>query len=355
MQRTHRSNFFTRRNGSAVRRAFTLTELLTVVAIIVLLIGTVTVAVGAATRKAQRTKTQFLLGSIASGLGQFQTDFGYLPPVLMARQGGETAGNRGFARDVTAVGQVGNLQQWFSYTTLAEYLIGYGNRSEDGYGVRLGGSAGPGTKENPPFGIRAPGSDGAWGAIDAPQNAYAAFPGLYRARNPNRDASPLPLNDANWNSVGIEGRVYGPYLELTDEKLLGGLKGFDAQGNPIVVTNDQLDPNFATYPKVILDYWGTPISYYRAPYAGSDLRSELSNGSDGFVNLGDVFALRPWDFATGQEIQSVADGSGDAFTVSSLKGAAFALFSRGPDRLFDRNVRRDVQEYNKDNIVETGR
>jgi prepilin-type N-terminal cleavage/methylation domain-containing protein len=355
MQRTHRSNFFTRRNGSAVRRAFTLTELLTVVAIIVLLIGTVTVAVGAATRKAQRTKTQFLLGSIASGLGQFQTDFGYLPPVLMARQGGETAGNRGFARDVTAVGQVGNLQQWFSYTTLAEYLIGYGNRSEDGYGVRLAGSAGPGTKENPPFGIRAPGSDGAWGAIDAPQNAYAAFPGLYRARNPNRDASPLPLNDANWNSVGIEGRVYGPYLELTDEKLLGGLKGFDAQGNPIIVTNDQLDPNFETYPKVILDYWGTPISYYRAPYAGSDLRSELSNGSDGFVNLGDVFALRPWDFATGQEVQSVADGSGDAFTVASLKGAAFALLSRGPDRLFDRNVRRDVEEYNKDNIVETGR
>ncbi|MEY2795267.1 MAG: hypothetical protein RIR10_983, partial [Planctomycetota bacterium] len=118
MQRINRSNPSHRHDGVTFRRAFTLTELLTVVAIIVLLIGTVTVAVGAATRKAQRTKTQFLMGSIASGLGQFQTDFGYLPPVLMARAGGETAGFRGFARDVTTVGQVPNLQQWYSYTTL---------------------------------------------------------------------------------------------------------------------------------------------------------------------------------------------------------------------------------------------
>ncbi len=343
-----------RHNTTSHRRGFTLTELLTVVAIIVLLIGTVTVAVGAATRKAQRTKTQFLLGSIASGLGQFQTDFGYLPPVLMARQGGETAGFRGFARDVTTVGQVPNLQQWYSYTTLADYLVGYGNRSEDGYGVRLGGSAGPGTKENPPFGIRAPGSDGAWGSVDAPQNAYAAFPGLYRARNPNRDAAPIAVNGANWNSVGIEGRVYGPYLELTDEKLLGGLKGFDAQGNPIIVTNDQLDPNFDNYPKVLLDYWGTPISYYRAPYSGSDLRSELPV-SGGFANLADVFALRPWDVATGEVAKGALDANDDDTSSAALKGATFALFSRGPDLGFDRTVRRDLAELNKDNLSETGR
>ena len=341
-----------RHNTTSHRQGFTLTELLTVVAIIVLLIGTVTVAVGAATRKAQRTKTQFLLGSIASGLGQFQTDFGYLPPVLMNRVG--VGGTRQFARDVTTVSQVPSLQQWFSYTTLADYLIGYGGRNEDGYGVVTGPTAGTGLgqRENPPFGIRAPGTDGAWGSIDTPLFSQPQMSGAFASRNPMRD--PV-TGQPPWNARQMTGRVYGPYLELTDEKLLGGLKGFDAQGNPIIVTNDQLDPDFDKYPKVLLDYWGTPISYYRAPYAGSDLRSELSNGSDGFVNLSDVFALRPWEFATGQELRGVADANGDEFTAASLKGAAFALFSRGPDRLFDRNARRDAQEFNKDNIVETGR
>jgi hypothetical protein len=94
------------------------------------------------------------------------------------------------------------------------------------------------------------------------------------------------------------------------------------------------------------------ISFICKKPFGSPLKKKRS---DGFVNLSDVFALRPWEFATGQELRGVADANGDEFTAASLKGAAFALFSRGPDRLFDRNARRDAQEFNKDNIVETGR
>ncbi|MCE2885080.1 MAG: type II secretion system GspH family protein [Planctomycetaceae bacterium] len=348
-----------RHNTSSLRQGFTLTELLTVVAIIVLLIGTITVAISAATRRAQKAKTLFLMNTISGGLAQFQTDFGYLPPVLMNR-GPSTPGSRGYGRSVTTVGQVGGAagvgqqQNWFSYTTIPEYLIGYGNRAEDGYGVFAGGVNGQGSKENPPFGIRAPGSDGAWGSVDAPQNAYAAFPGIYEARNPNRDASPLAMNNANWNAVGMEGRVYGPYLELSDEKLLGGLTGIDAQGNPQVVTADRGVPNFDSLPKVILDYWGTPISYYRAPYSGSDLRSELPVAG-GFANLADVFALRPWDVATGEVAKGALDANDDDTSSAALKGAAFALFSRGPDLGFDRTVRRDLAELNKDNLSETGR
>ncbi len=348
-----------RHNTSSLRQGFTLTELLTVVAIIVLLIGTITVAISAATRRAQKAKTLFLMNTISGGLAQFQTDFGYLPPVMMNR-GPSTPGSRGYGRSVTTVGQVGGTagvgqqQNWFSYTTIPEYLIGYGNRAEDGYGVFAGGVNGQGSKENPPFGIRAPGSDGAWGSVDAPQNAYAAFPGIYEARNPNRDASPLAMNNANWNAVGMEGRVYGPYLELSDEKLLGGLTGIDAQGNPQVVTADRGVPNFDSLPKVILDYWGTPISYYRAPYSGSDLRSELPV-SGGFANLADVFALRPWDVATGEVAKGALDANDDDTSSAALKGATFALFSRGPDLGFDRTVRRDLAELNKDNLSETGR
>ena len=76
-----------RRTGHilAPRRAFTLTELLVVIAIIVLLLGTLFVAINAGSKRAQIAKTQFLMNSIASGLAQFNTDFGYHPPVLGKR------------------------------------------------------------------------------------------------------------------------------------------------------------------------------------------------------------------------------------------------------------------------------
>ncbi|MFM9170634.1 MAG: prepilin-type N-terminal cleavage/methylation domain-containing protein, partial [Phycisphaerales bacterium] len=77
-----------RHESSRGARGFTLTELLVVVALIVLLIGTLFVAIGAATKRAQKAKTQFLMGSVSSGLAQFQTDFGYLPPVLGVRDAG---------------------------------------------------------------------------------------------------------------------------------------------------------------------------------------------------------------------------------------------------------------------------
>ena len=60
---------------SARAGGFTLTELLVVVAIIVLLIGTLFVALGAAAKRAQLAKTTFLMGSIASGLAKFEGDF----------------------------------------------------------------------------------------------------------------------------------------------------------------------------------------------------------------------------------------------------------------------------------------
>ncbi len=342
-------------------RAFTLTELLTVIAIIVTLIGSLFVAISAATRRAQRTNTHFLLTTVSSGLSQFQTDFGYLPPVLTARS---TAlpGSRGFARDATTLAQtaggteLAQQQNWLSYTTLGEFMLGYGDRSEDGYGIVAGGPAGAGNKEAPPFGIRSPGSDGCWGAFDAPQPAYANFPGLYTARNPSREAAPLAVGAAAWNSAFVEGRVYGPYVDQMDENLIGALTGFDAQGYPIVISARDGNPNFDRLPKCLLDYWGSPIAYYRAPYAGSDLRSELPNAAgDGFLNLGDVFTLRPWEVDPKEIATGAIDGLGDGTTSAALKGNAFALLSMGADRRFDRLSRRDLAEVNKDNIVQTGK
>ena len=317
-----------RRPHDAPRRAFTLTELLVVVAIIVLLLGTLFVALSAASRRAQGAKTQFLMSSIATGLGQFQTDFGYLPPVLMPRDTG--APGRGLGRDVTRLDQIAGAnvfdqqQRWVSYTTLADFLVGYGGRNEDGYGRFYADDpstpafelppAGPGDREAPPFGIRSPGPDGCWGAIDAPQPAFSANPnflGFYRARNPSRSAQTIAVNNANWNATFLEGKVYGPYLDAVDERLLGGITGFDASGRPTIVTADQGVPNFDDLPKTLLDYWGEPIAYYRAPYEGNDLRSSRLSPLGGFMGLGDIYVLRPWEINPNEVSSGAADANGD--------------------------------------------
>ena len=346
-------------------RAFTLTELLVVVAIVVLLLGTLFVAINAASKRAQVAKTQFLMNTISAGLAQFNTDFGYHPPVLGRKDtgGGPTALGRDVVRFndsvVAGANDIQRQQNWYSYTTLAEYLLGYGHRGEDGYGIIRGGPAGTGNKENPPFGIRSPGADGCWGAIDAPQQGFVNFKGYYRARNPARLSAPPAVNNPQWNAQAVEGRVYGPYIDSIDERLIGGLTGFDASGRPSIVTNDQLGPNsavnFDTLPKCILDYWGEPIAYYRSPYGGDDLRSNVPAQDGGFLDLGDVFVLREWEIDTSEQNQGAADVSGDTSSSAALKGASFALVSRGGDRSYDRTVRRDVGEFNKDNVVQAGK
>ena len=250
-------------------------------------------------------------------------------------------------------------------SALADYLLGYGHRGEDGYGIQRvngvasGSSSDPGFKEAPPFGIRSPGADGCWGAIDAPQPNLVNFKGYYRARNPGRAALPPPVTGTGWNAQVVEGRVYGPYIDQIDERLLGGLTGFDASGRPIILTRDQLGTttavDFDALPKCILDYWGEPIAYYRTPYGGDDLRSNVPAPDGGYLDLGDVFCLREWEIDSSEQSAGAVDANGDNSSSASMKGAVFALLSRGGDRAYDRTVRRDASEFNKDNVVQAGK
>jgi hypothetical protein len=301
------------------------------------------------------------------------------------------------------------LQKWNSVTTPAEYLIGYGDRSCDGYGIcgtlpDIPPSAPKqGQREVPREGIRSPGMDGAWGACLTPvsvQDVTGASAssnytggkfgtGLFVSRNlalPSRVAITASANEkGNDDSANIlrcqpnlQGKVFGPYLELKDASAIGGIKGLKADGEPDIVRATDGDPNFDMYPKCILDYWGNPIRYYRRGYMNMTPSSSDASTDGTRFDLGDFFALRPTradeaDFVDKAEAAREAlddenpdmaiDGTmngKDRSSTRRLRAAEFALLSYGPDKKADLTRRigfsgpRKEINVNEDNIVETG-
>lgn len=345
------------------RRGFTIVELLVTIAIIVALLGLLLVGLNQASEFSKVAKTRTLMQSITAALGQFKADTGYYPPILGVGSAGAAGvaslpGTRGFARDLLVPPTVANpnnptgaelaaVNGWWSVTSLPDYLLGYDNRAFDGYGfddsAPLANS--PGARELPPLGIRHPGRDGLWGAVLEPRVLAASSIGYYRQRNPGGGASG---NANSWNSSGVRGKVLGPYLELKDGDMVGGISGVDAQGEPIVHRAEET-PNFDVLPKCFIDYWGRPIRFYRRGYNALDPSSVSTDFS-----LGDVVALRPMDFAPGTESDGFADANGDTTTSRALLAAEFALVSTGPDRIWVPTVRFDAAETNADNIVEIG-
>ncbi len=336
------------------RRGFSIVELLVVVAIIIVLLGILTVVVSRATRGAQAARTTVLMSSISQGLSQFERDHGYLPPVLGRNGPGQLNTDRDGLElpDPGAPDFLLRLQEWRSVTTLAEFLLGYGDRTQDGFGrVGAGLDGSPGDDEIPTLGFRSPGSDGLWGAWTSPRPNYPANGSLY-SRNPGGLINPPPVSPLAApplvaNNDAIPGRTYGPYIDLKDERLIACIT---PAGEIFLPGEGGFDP---TLPKVIVDYWGQPIIYYRRLHQPRNPRD-----ADLRANLGDVFALRPWEVARGQEADGADDLNpligGDTTTTQALKSANFALFSAGPDRAANLAYRIDEDEFNRDNIVEVG-
>ena len=315
-------------------RGFTIVELLIVIAVIILLLSILIVAVNAATRTAQSASTLTLMNSMKQALVRFKADIGYYPPVL-----GEMASPPDLLRawfeppDPASAGYANDIQNWWSSAVMAEFLIGYDEGRYDGYGyVDLG--------ETPTLGIRDPGPDGVWGgSVDR-----------------NLDGM-IDLEDRN---PPLDGTVYGPYLELKDQRLIAGVMYLG--GNLQTYFPGDAVPDglsFEDLPKAIVDYWGQPIRYFRQVYRSGDIRSVYRSLDPAVPSptLSDVFVLRPFNLKPGSAIDGIRDDAVDSSTTHALRTAEFALLSAGPDRALDESARRDPadkDERNKDNIVELG-
>ena len=338
------------------RTAFTMTELLVTIGIMTILLAILVVTVGGVRETARVASTRAVMTAMSQATNRFREDAGYLPPILDNDRGlvdavpiTDTLDSDGFPIYLS------QMQGWYSYTSPAEYLIGYGDQAADGFGGDPNGTA------NRP-GIRNPGSDGVWGATRDPDNGgllgcNAAGPGPLVTRRPSSN-----------------GKVLGPYLELKDESIIGSL-GVDADNSsewdsasvdPSSGAPKVFFPGEAGYdrnaPKVIVDAWGTPIRYYRRAYpqgnpAGSFRATHTPlTGVQGASQtwqyrptLSEFIALRPFEIEPSQATDYIfqpggggslwgdfSEGSGaingDPTTTTSLQAGEFAFLSAGPDR-----------------------
>lgn len=309
---------------SVTRRGFSLIEMLIVVAIILVLLSIILVALSRASRQGQKVNTQFLMTSINQALVTFEKDMGYLPPVLGDPAAGAPNDLRSLFSppDPTAPTYAAAIQDWYSITSLAEYLIGYGNDQQDAHDG---------------LGIRAPGTDGVWGAT-----FLGAADGSLGARNQG-------------SGPASAGKVYGPYLELSQDIIAGvdhnGGVYFPGDATPAGV-------QFSDLPKTIVDYWGTPIRYYRRAYPPGALNQGYrARPGESVPSLSDVILLRPTILPDMDVLvdPTLADANGDRQATLQLNAAPFALFSAGPDRSLTADQRFDMpNQFNQDNIVETG-
>jgi prepilin-type N-terminal cleavage/methylation domain-containing protein len=358
---------------------FTLIELLITISLIVLLVSIMTVALSSARTAAQVAETQSRLTALKQATVRFKEDVGYYPAVLDSNR--DLAAFPVFPSPSSGSPQQMyryQAQDWYSITSPAEFLLGYGNQAQDGYGKLPGSQQGDlDFEELPRFGIRHPGMDGVWRATD-----------VYAGTGSGSVTDRIP---------STRGMLFGPYLEIENEQMFGRIL-HDSNGVPVVdpVTRNTKvfypgDPELElltiteqqALPMVIVDTWGTPIRYYRTTYpnpadpmlplSGIGRTFPQSNNYDR-PTLSDYFALRPSEFTEGRALDGtlpdfrdgLAQQSGDRSTTFELQSGRFAFFSAGPDQKMNAYIRSDAfglpgntdelatDEANVDNIVEVG-
>lgn len=274
------ANHMTTRRTKARGAGFTIMELLVVMSIIILLVGMLVPAVNIARRNAGDAATRTFLGSIAMGMEAYHRDHGDHVPsdyrLLKKKRSNDPDDN-----EETAM--FSRMNQWQGGEIMAQLLLGY---LADEEGNPLDGNKGLG----------------------------------YRA---------------GFKSAG---RVYGPYLDLKNDRSL--------VASPITDGTHQ-------FAKVITDPGSSgqkPMLYYRANNSPSANVGELTHNSKAIISQGGRFDLEhnheladPPNGANKKLVMEylkllekdggMKDADSDALRTS-LTSAQFLLLAPGPDDSF---------------------
>ncbi|MBC8200572.1 MAG: type II secretion system protein [Planctomycetes bacterium] len=384
---------------STTQLGFTILELLVTITLIVILVSAMVIGMNSARTAAQIAETSSRLMAMKQATVWFKEEIGYLPPVLDDQRN---------LKSVDAIGQPlrypvlpvpddqeqyrSEVQEWYSITSPADYLLGYGDVEADGFGRLPQAHAyySYTTDQMPRLGITHPGVDGVWRGTDIHIATGVTGYGLFTDRKPRGD---LPI-DPLLSEFPVTSKVYGPYLDVNNDQMLGRLVVDSSTGETTVdpVTGKVKvyypgEPDYdVSQPMVIVDSWGTPIRYYRPVYPNFEIiigeDPNLQNGiakryppsnDYGSPTLSDYLVLRPFDFPPDKVVDGFLsdfrDGNtstGDTSTSIALQTGQFAYFSSGPDQKLNQRIRADVtglagnvgddatDESNKDNMVEVG-
>jgi len=290
------------RGGARARGDLALVELLVVMAIILLLIGIAGGAFLGFQKRSSATAARSELETIAAGIEQFETDHGYLPPLILddpTVQPSQEEWCTSVSSRTTASDDLLRRERYHSVYSLAVYLVGVGEldpsaaRTDPG---RHDGVAGPG--------FRDPGIDRAWGGA------------LARTEDTHR--------------VGPRGQTYGPYMNVADS---GRLRGAD---ETVDFPEDAGASLSGDGPwdrmSVLVDLWDRPVRYYRfwptrALDGGADDDGSGAALIDAPAELVSAEALRAGGGA-GSEAEL------DASLDPELARGSFALLSAGGDGRF---------------------
>jgi prepilin-type N-terminal cleavage/methylation domain-containing protein len=308
------------RGARAGRTAFTLIELLVVVVVLALLVGIAGAVYTGALSGSQRAATEQFMRGLTVAIEQFESDFGYLPPLLApddmvtSQQGWSTTSPQPELDEFEFVDPLAQTDpntalrnaRYMSVLSLPLYLIGVGELAPVDYQPtddpnRHDGFAGPG--------IRNPGADKAWGG----------------AR----------VRDADTHRPAFTGRSYGPYVDVGAGRNWSRVIDFRAHAayagdaGLTRVESEEFEAQIED-PEVrqfwtFEDRWGTPIRYYRSwPTRDRDNTSKRT------------IDRIPIELFAADTLQGSLDGDGD-FDVSlelDLLNAKYALLSAGPDGRF---------------------
>jgi len=282
---------------------FTLVELLVVMAIILLLIGIAGGAFLGFQKRSSETAARSELETIAAGIEQFETDHGYLPPLILddpTVPSSQEEWCTSVTSRTTASDDLLRRERYHSVYSLAVYLVGVGeldpsaSRSDPD---RHDGVAGPG--------FRDPGLDRAWGGA------------LSRTDDTHR--------------VEPRGQTYGPYVNVSDN---GRLRGADPNGDyPEDTVRGASGDGPWDRMSVLVDLWDRPVRYYRYWPTRA-----LDGGDDDDGGSGSSLIDAPAELVSAEALRA-GGGSGvdaelDASLDPELARGSFALLSAGADGRF---------------------